>query len=319
MNPTYELQNKPLCLDYPATIENLRLNNTGFSWEVKLPYQISMSTALYGAHLQTTHRFRLDQFHCHWGRNALGGGSEHTVDNRAYAAELHFVHYNMDKYHTLSKAARHPDGLVVLSVFLDASEEHHNHAELEKICSNLKTVQFKGQHSIIKQAIRIENLLPINRSYWSYQGSLTTPPFLESVTWFVLKYPIKCNSNQISRFRSLKSSLKQDQSLISSSNANRQNHHNRHHSLPHNHRHHGSQPSDDLHNNEENLMINRLESLEDEDSEQDQDSDGAGNVYIRSNHRKTQPLNGRTIVTYEETSSSSSSSSISQCSNMLSR
>lgn len=239
INPAYELQNKPLIIEYPATVENLRLNNTGFSWEVKIPYQISMTTALYGAHLNQTYRYRLDQFHCHWGDERGNGGSEHTVDNRSYSAELHFVHYNMEKYRTLSKAARHSDGLVVLSVFVDAQDQHHNHAELDKIVSHLKSIQLKGEHSIIRQAVRIENLLPTNRSYWSYQGSLTTPPYLESVTWFVLKYPIKCSSAQVEKFKSLSSSMRRDDEA----------------------------------------------------------------VFIRSNFRKTQPLNGRTVVMYEEPSS----------------
>ena len=253
MNPVYELRNKPLCLDYPATVDSLRLNNTGFSWEVKVPYHISMTTALHGAHLNQLYRYRLDQFHCHWGEsNELG--SEHTVNGRHYSAELHFVHYNMEKYHSLSKAARHPDGLAVLSVFVDAQSQHHNHAELEKIVAHLKSVQLKGEHSIIKQSIRIENLLPVNRSYWSYQGSLTTPPYLESVTWFVLKQPIKCNTSQIEKFRNLKSSIRRHQ--------------------------HQSQNQHD----------------------QDQESSD-GQSYIRSNHRPTQPLNGRTIVMYEEPNS----------------
>lgn len=233
INPAYEPQNRPLMLEYPATVENLRITNTGFSWEVKIPYQISMTTALYGSHL---HRYRLDQFHCHWG-NSEQQGSEHTVDGMFYSAELHFVHYNMEKYHTMSKAARHPDGLVVLSVFLDAQPNHHNHAELDKIVANLKFIPLKGDHAIIKQAVRIENLLPANRSYWSYQGSLTTPPYLESVTWFVLKQPIRCSTSQIERFRALKSNLRPD------------------------------------------------------DEEQ---------VFITSNFRKTQPLNGRTVITYDE-------------------
>lgn len=246
MNPTYELQNKPLIIEYPARVENLKLNNTGFSWEVKIPYQISMTTALYGAHLNQSHRYRLDQFHCHWGQ-ADQQGSEHTVDNRHYSAELHFVHYNMERYHTMSKAARHPDGLVVLSVFLEASDDHHNHAELEKVVSHLKNVSLKGQHSIIRQAVHIENLLPQNRSYWSYQGSLTTPPYFESVTWFIFKQPIRCNSGQIQRFRQLRSSLRADDS---------------------------------------------------------RDPSGGGGHRIDTNHRKTQPLNGRSMVNYDEPSSS---------------
>jgi carbonic anhydrase len=249
VNPAYEPQNRPLHLDYPATVENLRISNTGFSWEVKIPYQVSLTTALYAANL---HRYRLDQFHCHWG-DSDQQGSEHTIDGKYYSAEMHFVHYNLEKYHTLNKAARHPDGLVVLAVFLDAQPDHHNHAELDKIVANLKAIPLKGDHSIIKQAVRIDNLLPANRSYWSYQGSLTTPPYLESVTWFVLKHPIKCSTSQIERFRTLKSNLR---------------------------------PNDD---------------------EQ---------VFIKSNFRKTQPLNGRTVITYDEPNGLASR--LSQHSNSLS-
>lgn len=246
INPSYEMQTKPLIIEYPAKVENLRLNNTGFSWEVKLPSQASMSSALYGAQLTKNTRFRLDQFHCHWGVDEYEG-SEHTVDNRSYSAELHFVHYNMEKYHTVSKAARHTDGLVVLGVFLDAQEGYRNHAELEKIVAHLKSIQLKGEHAILRQALRLENLLPSNRSYWSYQGSLTTLPFFESVTWFVFKQPIKCSKSQLDRFRSIKSSLKHYYSNVSTSSR---------------------------------------EQL-DEDS-------------IKSNRRKTQPLNGRTVLTYDE-------------------
>lgn len=45
-------------------------------------------------------------------------GSEHTVDGESYSGELHLVHWNQTKYPTFSEAAKHPDGLAVLGVFL---------------------------------------------------------------------------------------------------------------------------------------------------------------------------------------------------------
>lgn len=42
-------------------------------------------------------------------------------------------------------------------------------------------------------------LLPSSLDYWTYLGSLTTPPLLESVTWIVCKEPISVSSEQVLR------------------------------------------------------------------------------------------------------------------------
>lgn len=41
-------------------------------------------------------------------------------------------------------------------------------------------------------------LLPASRHYWTYPGSLTTPPLSESVTWIVLREPISISEKQVS-------------------------------------------------------------------------------------------------------------------------
>ncbi|GLD67192.1 carbonic anhydrase, partial [Lates japonicus] len=48
-----------------------------------------------------------------------------------------------------------------------------------------------------------KTLLPPCLDYWTYDGSLTTPPLLESVTWIVLKEPISVSPAQMAKFRSL--------------------------------------------------------------------------------------------------------------------
>lgn len=40
-------------------------------------------------------------------------------------------------------------------------------------------------------------LLPGSLDYWTYPGSLTTPPLLECVTWIVLREPITVSSQQV--------------------------------------------------------------------------------------------------------------------------
>lgn len=189
----------------------------------------------------------------------------------------------MDKYHSMSRAARHPDGLAVVAVFLEATDNHYNHAELAKITTNLKLIPNKGDSVILKQPIRLENLLPTsNRSYWSYQGSLTTPPYYESVTWFVLKQPIKCNATQIDKFRQIQGSPccnRTNTSAISES------------SIVVN----GRDDSGQIH------AINQIStSTSSESLSANDDSTYSTSLNIQSNHRATQPLHGRVVYNHDD-------------------
>ncbi|CAB3993910.1 carbonic anhydrase 7 isoform X2, partial [Paramuricea clavata] len=42
--------------------------------------------------------------------------------------------------------------------------------------------------------------------YWSYPGSLTTPPLSESVTWVVFENPMSVSSEQVAAFREIQAS-----------------------------------------------------------------------------------------------------------------
>lgn len=56
-------------------------------------------------------------------------------------------------------------------------------------------------------------LLPALRQYWTYPGSLTTPPLSESVTWIVLREPISISEKQMEKFRSLHFTSEEDERI----------------------------------------------------------------------------------------------------------
>ena len=51
--------------------------------------------------------------------------------------------------------------------------------------------------------IDLNALLPSERGYYTYMGSMTTPPCTEGVLWMVMKQPVGISAEQISVFSRL--------------------------------------------------------------------------------------------------------------------
>ncbi|XP_061628871.1 carbonic anhydrase 5A, mitochondrial isoform X1 [Phyllopteryx taeniolatus] len=191
----FDSQLKPLIADYdPTTCQQIW--NNGYSFLVEYDDTTDKST-LEGGPLQD--KFRLCQFHFHWGESNAWG-SEHTVDRRLFPAELHLVHWNSDKYSLFEEAVMEDNGLGVIGVFLKVGKRHDG---LQKLVDALPAIRHKG--SVVEfTKFDAGCLLPNNtEDYWTYHGSLTTPPLTESVTWIVMKQPIEVSHDQLAVFRSL--------------------------------------------------------------------------------------------------------------------
>uniref|UniRef100_A0A3B4AYP1 Carbonic anhydrase n=1 Tax=Periophthalmus magnuspinnatus TaxID=409849 RepID=A0A3B4AYP1_9GOBI len=186
---------KPLITDYdPKTCQQIW--NNGYSFLVEYDDTTDKST-LKGGPLED--KFRLCQFHFHWGE-CNSWGSEHTVDRKLFPAELHLVHWNADKYSLFEEAVVEDNGLAVLGVFLKIGKRHEG---LQKLVDALPTIRHKGS---VVEFTKFDPacLLPPNiDNYWTYHGSLTTPPLTESVTWIVMKQHIEVSHDQLAVFRSL--------------------------------------------------------------------------------------------------------------------
>lgn len=113
-------------------------------------------------------RFQLKQFHFHHP-------SEHLVDATSFDGEVHLVHQNLDDL-----------TIAVVGIFLTVEATGDGTAETAKLIKYFKDAKSAG------------TTIPLTPCWWlpskhdhlfRYEGSLTTDPYAETVSWMVFPEP----------------------------------------------------------------------------------------------------------------------------------
>ncbi|XP_014485861.1 PREDICTED: putative carbonic anhydrase 3 isoform X2 [Dinoponera quadriceps] len=163
--------------------------NTGHSVQITLD---GVPIHLSGGSLPSI--YVLEQMHFHWS-------AEHTVDGFRHPLELHFVHYDV-QYANFSVAAEHENGIVVVAVLFELSNEDNQ--DLAAILKATELVsQWVGKNMVhIRKKLIPYLLLPKDHTtYYRYQGSLTTPGCQESVMWFIMTEKLTVSETQVNVFK----------------------------------------------------------------------------------------------------------------------
>ncbi len=124
-------------------------------------------------------RYDLVQFHFH-------RPSEERIDGRQFDMVAHLVHKDAE------------GRLAVVAVLLDRGSAH---AVVQQVWNNLPLE--KGEELAAKAPIDMNRLLPEDKRYYTYMGSLTTPPCSEGVLWMVMQQPVPIAPDQINVFARL--------------------------------------------------------------------------------------------------------------------
>jgi carbonic anhydrase len=121
--------------------------------------------------------YTLKQFHFHHP-------SEEHVNGAGFPLVAHLVHQDSEGH------------LAVVAVLFEEGEAN---ALINSLWSNIPANKGKAEEvpSVSVQAL---DLLPAERSYFTYTGSLTTPPCSEGVIWYVLKSHPTVSAQQIATF-----------------------------------------------------------------------------------------------------------------------
>lgn len=122
------------------------------------------------------HRFELKQFHFH-------APSENTINGESFPMEAHFVHADKD------------GNLAVVALMF---KEGNENSELAKAWS--KMPRHAGDKAMLSSVADANSLLPADRDYYRFNGSLTTPPCSEGVYWLVMKQPVSASEKQLEQF-----------------------------------------------------------------------------------------------------------------------
>src|SRR5215469_5449310 len=148
----------------------LKVTDTGHSFQVNVPAG-SGGITVGGEH------YELVQFHFH-------RPSEEEIHGHHQAMVAHLVHKNAK------------GELAVVAVLIHQGETN---AFLKPVFDHFPG---KGtpEASVAGATLSLGEFLPQQHGYYTFDGSLTTPPCTEHVRWFVLKSPVEASAAQVQQF-----------------------------------------------------------------------------------------------------------------------
>ena len=100
--------------------------------------------------------------------------------------------------HLLHKSA---DGKMVIVAVRVVEDRSMGNAILAMLWDNLPKVAHKTE--TITEMVHPGGLLPADRSYWTYTGSLTTPPCTEGVQWYIFEQELGISRTQLHTFSNM--------------------------------------------------------------------------------------------------------------------
>ncbi|XP_053680127.1 carbonic anhydrase 2 [Anopheles nili] len=154
---------------------------------------------IFGGKLQN--EYELEGLHFHWG-DKNSRGAEHVLNDVRYPLEMHIIHRNR-KYKSVAEALGYSDGLTVLGFFYQVTEK--DEPGINTLVRSFGHIIDYDQTIQLNHTFTLQSLIEgidLTRFY-TYKGSLTTPPCSEAVTWVLFPDLLELSVNQMKRFRTL--------------------------------------------------------------------------------------------------------------------
>jgi len=154
------------------------------------------------------YKYQFQEMIFHWGEKG-SPGSEHTVNEHSFPAEIQLYGFNSDLYNNLSVAREYPGGVVGVAIMVQVKgesprlEHDHMHSGLGHIISKLPSIKYSGDTTRIQQ-LSLATIMPNTADYVTYEGSTTFPGCWETTTWVVMNKPVYISKRELDTFYQLR-------------------------------------------------------------------------------------------------------------------
>ena len=169
---TKDAKAEPLGKPHPSYKEETMIHDV-----INNGHSVQFNFELGDHHVFDGVQYNLKQIHFH-------EPSEHTINGVRYPMVIHLVHQ--------SEAGK-------LLVFAVMAEEGKGSPPFNFLESYLPIK--KGVTKKVAKNFSLPSILPKDKGYYYYVGSLTTPPCTEGVNWIVFKNPITVSETQVEKMR----------------------------------------------------------------------------------------------------------------------